>query len=370
MNPRAIFVWVSLWFASSFAIAQEKSITLEQALSIVQSYYEDNISGSEEYWLLTQRPAQWEIFVDEKPLANWAHECTIFKFPNTGDLTIDMTPEVIKPEPSFPPDEDMELLSGCAFYADVVAGQMSSLDTSNFEKIHQITILSGKLNETDFYFLNDCVNYEQLSQICLHNVVLENNTIPACAFVCYAVNGGFNKLQRIILPEGVETIGLAAFRGCNIRFMTFPSSVKTLEIDSCSDWKYIKWIYSEAVTPPTCDEYAFGGLTPEDTPIYVPVGSAEAYRNAPGWDYFTTFIETDEAPSAGIEAVTPSSEVKAYWADGAITIMSADDTFEYSIYSIDGRLVSQGIATGKEVRIPAPKSVYIVKSGRNVFKIF
>ena len=38
--------------------------------------------------------------------------------------------------------------------------------------------------------------------------------------------------------------------------------------------------------------------TPNDIPIYVPVGTAEKYRNAWGWDYFTNFIETDDFPTS------------------------------------------------------------------------
>lgn len=357
-------------FVPATSKAEEREVSLDKVMSLLEQYY-DMQFFEKEFWLLTDRTEQWEIFVDEQPNAEWEHDCKIFKYPKMWDFTTDIVPQIIKPTPQCPPNEGMEPIALITCVDNVRYGELESQTCHIWETMHTLTIRESQLNQADFLTMNDCVNYRRLGQICMYDVQLENNAIPACAFVCYWVNGGgFNNLQHIILPEGVETIGLAAFRGCDIRFMTFPSSVKTLEIDSCSDWKYIKWIYSEAVTPPTCDEYAFGGLTPEDTPIYVPVGSAEAYRNALGWDYFTTFIETDEAPSAGIEAVTPSSEVKAYWADGAITIMSADDTFEYSIYSIDGRLVSQGIATGKEVRIPAPKSVYVVKSGRNVFKIF
>ncbi len=55
MKPRVIFVWVSLWFASSFAIAQEKSITLDEALSIVKTYYESNAEIQVDYHLLVER---------------------------------------------------------------------------------------------------------------------------------------------------------------------------------------------------------------------------------------------------------------------------------------------------------------------------
>ncbi|MBE6305031.1 MAG: hypothetical protein E7082_03810 [Bacteroidales bacterium] len=101
MNPRVIFVWVSLWFASSFAIAQEKSITMEQALSIVQSYYEGQ---DVDYYLLTERTEQWEIFVDEVPFANWEHDCAIYTFLNTFNLAIDTIPQKVALK--MPPTEE------------------------------------------------------------------------------------------------------------------------------------------------------------------------------------------------------------------------------------------------------------------------
>ena len=70
--------------------------------------------------------------------------------------------------------------------------------------------------------------------------------------------------------------------------------------------------------PPTCDEdpankgrnHTFGLITgqpghlstPNDIPVYVPIGSADLYRNAWGWNYFTNFIETDNFPSSGIDS--------------------------------------------------------------------
>ena len=76
--------------AIGMLIAQDKSITQEQALSIVQSYYNGlNV----EYYALPERTTQWEFFVDEKPNANWEHDCAIYTFPNTFNLAIDTIPQ-------------------------------------------------------------------------------------------------------------------------------------------------------------------------------------------------------------------------------------------------------------------------------------
>lgn len=33
--------------------------------------------------------------------------------------------------------------------------------------------------------------------------------------------------------------------------------------------------------------------------VYVPIGSADKYRTATGWNYFTNFVETAEFPQSG-----------------------------------------------------------------------
>lgn len=111
--------------------AQEKSITIEQALAIAQSYYEHDIEADQDYWLLTERTAQWEIFVDEEPSANWMHDCTIYKFPNTGDLAVDMVPEIIKPQPRIFPNESLQLLSMSVIVSKVYPGYVAGSAWTN-----------------------------------------------------------------------------------------------------------------------------------------------------------------------------------------------------------------------------------------------
>ena len=63
--------------------------------------------------------------------------------------------------------------------------------------------------------------------------------------------------------------------------------------------------------PPKClggEEYSPFADTPSSTPVYVPKGSAEAYRNAPGWNHFTTFYETDDFPVTAISV--PETDVR------------------------------------------------------------
>ncbi len=39
-------------------------------------------------------------------------------------------------------------------------------------------------------------------------------------------------------------------------------------------------------------------------PVYIPVGTREKYLSAPGWDFFSNYIETIDFPYAGIGSVS------------------------------------------------------------------
>lgn len=167
-------------------------------------------------------------------------------------------------------------------------------------------------------------------------------------------------LKNIKLPDGLKTIGSAAFDCCDPDSIVFPESLERLGGESCHSWKNIKKIYSKSPTPPYCDTYSFGSGTPSDIPVYVPIGSADLYRNAMGWNYFTNFIETNEFPSSGIYGIKTDirKSSKAYWTDGSLNIEMFDEpglSVPYSVYTIDGRLVESGTLCSPHYSIQVPK---------------
>lgn len=155
-------------------------------------------------------------------------------------------------------------------------------------------------------FVDNCI---KMTEFIMPNSieVIENRAFWQCG-----------KLQELKLSSNLKSIGLEGLYYCKgLETIYFPATLKTLGAESCENWKNVKCIYCAAKIPPVCidseinpgwtpfGKYGedFVNRTPQDTPIYVPIGSADLYRNAWGWNYFTNFIETDNFPSSGIESV-------------------------------------------------------------------
>lgn len=169
----------------------------------------------------------------------------------------------------------------------------------------------------------------ELKRIHLPNGIEEIPT--SFAYAC-------TSLEEINIPQSVKTIGMGALWQCrgirhlelpqaleriekdalwyfdSLEEIIFPATLAYLGMESCKYWASIKKIYSMSATPPACvmstlnigdtpfgnPESDFYMRTPQQTPVYVPTGTADLYRNAEGWNYFTTYIETDDFPCGNL----------------------------------------------------------------------
>ena len=137
-------------------------------------------------------------------------------------------------------------------------------------------------------------------------------------------------LNDVELPLRLEEIEKDAFRSCYaFGQLIFPATLNFLGEECCKYLTGVKRIYCMASEPPVCEvstlnigDTPFGGydspITPNDIPVYVPVGAAEKYRKAWGWDYFTNFIETDDFPTAihNININKPNAQNNIYDLNG------------------------------------------------------
>lgn len=244
-------------------------------------------------------------------------------------------------ECNFP--EGLEEIGDGAFYATRLKEAIIPNTCQSFTGSHHFA-LCYELEKVSFpegptlipaSFVNACIN---LTEFIMPNSIEE---IGLSAFIeCRA-------LQELHLSSNLKSINRYGLQSCTgLKTICFPSTLETLRVKCCENWKNVESIYCGAQIPPTCIVSDMDpGWTPfgicggdftngtrQNIPIYVPTGSADLYRNAWGWSYFTNFIETDDFPSAGIH-------------DAVIVDKSKDN----SIYDLFGR----------KVETPVPGTIYI-----------
>ena len=277
-------------------------------------------------------------------------------------------------EANFP--EGLEYIKGLAFEGSdlkkaILPSTLKDLSEFTFSmcpKLQEIKIPEG-VTKIPLGFASWCHLLEEV------NIPKSVTVIEVDAF------GSDVKLKPIDLPEGLKRIEQDALWYCAIDSIVFPASLEYLGGGSCANWKYIKKIYSLAPSPPYCAEDRanpgkgpFHGYTPNDVPLYVPIGSGEKYRQAFGWNYFTNIIETDKFPTGIMSPKMGNNELcKVYGKDNELIIEIPNllsSPIHYSIYSTKGTMIEQGNLTKSYTLKMPSKGVYIVRIGNTTHKIF
>ena len=277
-------------------------------------------------------------------------------------------------EANFP--EGLEYIKGLAFEGSdlkkaILPSTLKDLSEFTFSmcpKLQEIKIPEG-VTKIPLGFASWCHLLEEV------NIPKSVTVIEVDAF------GSDVKLKPIDLPEGLKRIEQDALWYCAIDSIVFPASLEYLGGGSCANWKYIKKIYSLAPNPPYCAEDRanpskgpFHGYTPNDVPLYVPIGSGEKYRQAFGWNYFTNIIETDKFPTGIVSPKMDNNEpCKVYGKDGKLFIELPNvpaSPVRYSVYGIGGSMIEQGNLTKSYTLKMPSKGVYIVRVGNTTHKIF
>lgn len=156
------------------------------------------------------------------------------------------------------------------------------------------------------------------------------------------------ELTDLKMPKNLRVMWSNALDAClKLKEVSFPETMERLGSESCCDWQSVTRISCAAQVPPLCDEsFSHQGWAPfgdytsdsgrrtrQDTPVYVPTGTSEAYRNAKGWDYFENFIETDFTGIDGLDIQDSDRKGILYDLEGRIVKAPIDN----HIYVRDGR---------------------------------
>lgn len=129
------------------------------------------------------------------------------------------------------------------------------------------------------------------------------------------------QLHRVILEEGVDSIGYKAFSG-PISFLSLPASL--IYIDFTAINPYVNVYYSglyvregdltvhvHATEPAAINKYAFYYVIAEGH-LIVPFGSIEAYKAVEGWSHFGEYLEEGDVNGDGLLNIADIATLIAY----------------------------------------------------------
>lgn len=95
-----------------------------------------------------------------------------------------------------------------------------------------------------------------------------------------------NKIQSVVIKEGVTSIGKNAFRYCSVTSVTIPNSV-TIIGDRAFPANALKYITSYCLIPP----FLNGNPITSNPVCYIPCGTLSAYTNSNWGDCCGQFVE-------------------------------------------------------------------------------
>ena len=127
--------------------------------------------------------------------------------------------------------------------------------------------------------------------------ILISVVVPPC--VKYIGQAAFNSnegLTNITLPYGLLTIGGGAFNDAGFSSITIPSTIERIDdaafnLSGNSGLSEFSVVINAEI-PPVLNDFNQGTFSPLNKlrGIYVPPGTAEAYKNAERWSYYSDYI--------------------------------------------------------------------------------
>ena len=212
---------------------------------------------------------------------------------------------------------------------------------------------------------------------------------------------GCDNLEDINIPDGVTRIGKGAFElNFSLRKINIPSSVTYIaenafactHLDSIdipagvtfigrgAFWKCdrLKKVYSRPVIPPVTNAWSpshlpFESDATETCTLFIPKGSAKAYRASEVFSGFKNIVELEDWqwPTSISTPTMPTDAYKVYGKNGTLhieTISGAHDPAFVNVYNINGQVVWKG-QVSKRMEVPLPQGVYVVKIGKRNYKV-
>lgn len=133
-------------------------------------------------------------------------------------------------------------------------------------------------------------------------------------------NGAFSNsgIKYAIMHDSLKVIGRSAFYKCSqLQYVTIPSSVNIIEYFAFGECNNLTDVNVYHTSPIDISENAFGSNVYNNATLHVPIGCAQAYRDAQEWQKFVHIVDNLEGETTSIEPLKYKGKEynDPYWYD-------------------------------------------------------
>lgn len=232
--------------------------------------------------------------------------------------------------------------------------------------LKKVTIQTDKLTEIGADAFYCCENLEDI------NIPDGVTRIGRSAFYCNL------SLRKINIPSSVTYIAEEAFACAHLDSIDIPAGVTFIGRGAFWKCDRLKKVYSRPVIPPVTNAWSpphlpFESDATETCTLFIPKGSADAYRASEVFSGFKNIVELEDWqwPTSISTPTMQTDAYKVYGKDGTLhieTIGGAHEPAFVNVYNINGQVVWKG-QVSKRMEVPLPQGVYVVKIGKRNYKV-
>ena len=216
--------------------------------------------------------------------------------------------------------------------------------------VDNVAYLCNPDKKTAKVIASDDVDNE-VSSVTIQQTVNSNGVDYKVVAISEMAFNYWSRIQEIVIPEGVESIGANAFRWCfRLQKVVLPSTLTYIAKDAFNGDDALAVVESHISDPQDINSFIFYGdsysnpvtdeFEVESTlaVLYVPVGSKEKYEVLPGWKQFRK-IEEGELKEAKVGDMI-------YWypsAGSSAILIHYESSFSYDDYKLIGITVPASV---------------------------